>query len=105
MSLKLNFLIMYLFPELRGLIKQNDVGFLALLEHLRYCEVGSFFKNPKHPVWVVGSETHLTGKEISIPINILYPCLCFVSSYLTFSYFVLKEIFVLFQSYFLGRKA
>lgn len=46
--------------KLRGLIKQNDVGFLALLEHLRYCEVGSFFKNPKHPVWVVGSETHLT---------------------------------------------
>ncbi|KAK3912578.1 Ubiquitin carboxyl-terminal hydrolase MINDY-3-like protein [Frankliniella fusca] len=46
--------------KLRGLIKQNEVGFLALFEHLRYCEVGSFFKNPKHPVWVVGSETHLT---------------------------------------------
>lgn len=46
--------------KLCGLIKQNEVGFLALLEHLRYCEVGSFFKNPKHPVWVLGSETHLT---------------------------------------------
>jgi hypothetical protein len=28
---------------------------------LRYCEVGSFLKNPKRPVWVLGSETHLTG--------------------------------------------
>ncbi len=31
-----------------------------MLEKLRYCEVGSFLKNPKYPVFVLGSETHLT---------------------------------------------
>ncbi|XP_066599876.1 ubiquitin carboxyl-terminal hydrolase MINDY-3 homolog [Prorops nasuta] len=46
--------------RLRGIDKQNTVGFLTLLEHLRYCEVGTFLKNPSHPVWVLGSETHLT---------------------------------------------
>ncbi|XP_024937967.1 ubiquitin carboxyl-terminal hydrolase MINDY-3 homolog isoform X2 [Cephus cinctus] len=46
--------------KLRGIDKQNSVGFLALLEHLRYCEVGTFLKSPSHPVWVLGSETHLT---------------------------------------------
>ena len=51
----------YWITELRGIDCQSEVGFLALLEHLRYCEVGSFLKNPKHPVWVMGSETHLTG--------------------------------------------
>jgi hypothetical protein len=48
------------YTELRGIDKQSAVGFLALLEHLRYCEVGSFLKNPINPVWVLGSETHLT---------------------------------------------
>jgi hypothetical protein len=57
--------------ELRGIDCQSEVGFLALLEHLRYCEVGSFLKNPKHPVWVMGSETHLTG----IWVMHLY-CMC-----------------------------
>lgn len=46
--------------KLLGIEKQNSVGFLAYLEHLQYCEVGSFLKSPKHPVWVLGSETHLT---------------------------------------------
>lgn len=46
--------------ELRGIDKQNPVGFLALLEHLCYCEVGSFLKSPSHPIWVLGSETHLS---------------------------------------------
>lgn len=46
--------------KLRGIEQQGEVGFLTLLERLRYCEVGSFLKNPKYPVWVVGSETHLT---------------------------------------------
>lgn len=27
---------------------------------MRYCEVGGFLKSPSHPVWVLGSETHLT---------------------------------------------
>ncbi|EFN79817.1 ubiquitin carboxyl-terminal hydrolase MINDY-3 homolog [Harpegnathos saltator] len=46
--------------KLRGIDKQNTVGFLALLEHLRYCEVGTFLKSPSHSIWVLGSETHLT---------------------------------------------
>lgn len=32
------------------------------MEHLRYLTVGSFYKNPIHPIWVLGSETHLTGR-------------------------------------------
>lgn len=54
------FIISLLISELRGIDKQNSVGFLALLEHLRYCEVGTFLKSPSHPVWVLGSETHLS---------------------------------------------
>ncbi|KAK9505298.1 hypothetical protein O3M35_009386 [Rhynocoris fuscipes] len=46
--------------KLKGIQQQSKVGFLTLLEHLRYCEVGSFLKNPINPVWVLGSETHLT---------------------------------------------
>ncbi|KAK0089689.1 hypothetical protein PV325_006112 [Microctonus aethiopoides] len=46
--------------KLRGIDKQNAIGFLAFLEHLRFCEVGTFLKSPSHPVWVLGSETHLT---------------------------------------------
>ncbi|XP_017772432.1 PREDICTED: protein FAM188A homolog isoform X1 [Nicrophorus vespilloides] len=46
--------------KLKGLERQSKIGFITLMEHLRYCTVGSFFKNPVHPVWVLGSETHLT---------------------------------------------
>ncbi|XP_058794236.1 ubiquitin carboxyl-terminal hydrolase MINDY-3 homolog [Phymastichus coffea] len=46
--------------KLKGIDKQNAVGFLTLLETLRYIEVGSFLKSPANPVWVLGSETHLT---------------------------------------------
>jgi hypothetical protein len=46
--------------NLRGIQKQSTIGFLTLLEHMRYCEVGWFYKNPKFPVWLLGSETHLT---------------------------------------------
>lgn len=46
--------------ELRGLSQQSDIGFITLMEQMRYCTVGSFYKNPKNPVWVMGSETHLT---------------------------------------------
>lgn len=45
---------------LRGLSQQSDIGFLTLMEQLRYCTVGSFYKNPKNPIWVVASETHLS---------------------------------------------
>jgi len=65
----------YWITELRGIDCQSEVGFLALLEHLRYCEVGSFLKNPKHPVWVLGSETHLTGIA-EWCIHIVYCWMC-----------------------------
>lgn len=45
---------------LQGISEQSDIGFITLMEQLRYCTVGSFFKNPKWPVWVMGSETHLS---------------------------------------------
>ncbi|XP_071803344.1 ubiquitin carboxyl-terminal hydrolase MINDY-3-like isoform X1 [Asterias amurensis] len=46
--------------KMRGITRQTNIGFLTLLENLRYCEVGSFLKNPRQPIWVLGSETHLT---------------------------------------------
>ena len=30
------------------------------MEHLRYCQVGTHLKNPRNPIWVLASETHLT---------------------------------------------
>ncbi|KAL5276184.1 FAM188A family protein [Megaselia abdita] len=46
--------------KLRGINQQAEIGFITLMEQMRYCTVGSFYKNPKNPVWVMGSETHLT---------------------------------------------
>lgn len=46
--------------KLRGIKMQSTIGFLTLLEHLRYCEVGWYLKNPQFPIWLLGSETHLT---------------------------------------------
>ncbi|RZC36356.1 protein FAM188A -like [Asbolus verrucosus] len=46
--------------KLKGLEKQSQIGFITTMEHLRYCTVGSFYKNPMHPVWVLASDTHLT---------------------------------------------
>lgn len=46
--------------KLRGIQQQASIGFLTLLEHMRYCEVGWYLKNPMYPVWLLGSETHLT---------------------------------------------
>ncbi|XP_037938280.1 ubiquitin carboxyl-terminal hydrolase MINDY-3 homolog [Teleopsis dalmanni] len=46
--------------KLRGINEQSDIGFITLMEQMRYCTVGSFYKNPCNPVWVMGSETHLT---------------------------------------------
>ena len=43
-------------------MSQPGVGFLTLLERLHYCTVGWNLKNPLHPVWVLASETHLTGE-------------------------------------------
>mmetsp|Transcript_5506 Transcript_5506/g.8528 ORF Transcript_5506/g.8528 Transcript_5506/m.8528 type:complete len:460 (+) Transcript_5506:917-2296(+) len=45
---------------LRGVPKRPPIGYLSHLEALRYCQVGSFYKKPVYPIWVVGSESHYT---------------------------------------------
>uniref|UniRef100_A0A8C5QW29 Ubiquitin carboxyl-terminal hydrolase MINDY n=1 Tax=Leptobrachium leishanense TaxID=445787 RepID=A0A8C5QW29_9ANUR len=55
--------------KLFGIHSQASVGFLTLMESLRYCKVGYNLKSPKFPIWVIGSETHLTvffTKEVSL---------------------------------------
>lgn len=44
----------------RGISSQPAIGYLSQLESMRYCEVGSYYKSPKFPVWVVGSTGHFT---------------------------------------------
>jgi hypothetical protein len=39
---------------------RSSIGYLSQLEVLRYCSVGSFFKSPKYPIWIVGSTSHFT---------------------------------------------
>jgi hypothetical protein len=45
---------------LKGVEERSDVGFLTKLEALSYCKVGLHLKKPRFPLWVIGSETHLT---------------------------------------------
>ncbi|XP_077453825.1 ubiquitin carboxyl-terminal hydrolase MINDY-3 isoform X1 [Stigmatopora argus] len=55
--------------KLHGIHKQASVGFLTLMESLRYCKVGTYMKSPKFPIWIIGSETHLSvffTKEMSL---------------------------------------
>ncbi|PIK51888.1 hypothetical protein BSL78_11230, partial [Apostichopus japonicus] len=55
--------------KMQGISQQSEVGFLTLLENLRYCEVGSFLKCCRCPIWLLGSETHLTiffTRELSL---------------------------------------
>jgi hypothetical protein len=44
----------------RGISSQPHVGYLSQLEALRYCQVGEFYKNPRYPIWVVGSTSHFS---------------------------------------------
>jgi hypothetical protein len=43
---------------LRGAFQRSSVGYLALFEYYKSCEVGRNLKTPIHPVWVVFSESH-----------------------------------------------
>jgi hypothetical protein len=45
---------------LKGATKQSSVGQLSLFEHYDNLTVGTFFKNPIYPVWVVCAESHYT---------------------------------------------
>jgi len=56
--------------ELRGPNKRNDIGLLSLFEHYKSCEVGSYYKTPKYPIWVVCSESHFSV-IFSIKLEIL----------------------------------
>lgn len=46
--------------RLKGVPAQNEIGFLTLLEALRYSTVGEYYKSPRFPIWVVGSSNHYT---------------------------------------------
>mmetsp|Transcript_14638 Transcript_14638/g.28827 ORF Transcript_14638/g.28827 Transcript_14638/m.28827 type:complete len:532 (-) Transcript_14638:83-1678(-) len=46
--------------KLRGISRRPEIGFFSALEPLRFCEVGKLFKQPRYPLWVVGSATHYT---------------------------------------------
>ena len=43
---------------IKGIHKQSEVGFLTLYEAYGYFQVGSYFKNPKLPIWIICSESH-----------------------------------------------
>ena len=45
---------------LRGVPTKPPVGLLSELESLRYLEVGSYYKQPAHPIWVVASDSHFS---------------------------------------------
>jgi hypothetical protein len=45
---------------LRGIPHKCDTGYLTHLEALRYCQVGTFYKQPSVPIWVVGSSQHFS---------------------------------------------
>lgn len=43
---------------LQGIQECPVVGFLSALEPLKLCEVGRFLKQPRFPLWVLGTSTH-----------------------------------------------
>eukprot|EP00602_Paraphysomonas_sp_CaronLab_P009261 CAMPEP_0185036198 /NCGR_PEP_ID=MMETSP1103-20130426/28780_1 /TAXON_ID=36769 /ORGANISM="Paraphysomonas bandaiensis, Strain Caron Lab Isolate" /LENGTH=580 /DNA_ID=CAMNT_0027573637 /DNA_START=29 /DNA_END=1771 /DNA_ORIENTATION=- len=45
---------------LKGVPHRPQVGYLSHLEALRYCQVGSYYKTPEFPVWVIGSSSHFS---------------------------------------------
>lgn len=55
---------------LKGIVSRCDVGLLSLFEHYNSCEVGTYLKTPRYPIWVVYSESHFsvlfcTKKELT----------------------------------------
>ncbi|XP_013399947.1 probable ubiquitin carboxyl-terminal hydrolase MINDY-4 [Lingula anatina] len=45
---------------LKGIHARSDIGLLSLFEHYKSCEVGTFLKTPRFPIWVVCSESHFS---------------------------------------------
>ena len=71
-----------------GVQARSDIGYLTILESLNYCEVGSNYKSPVFPIWVVGSTSHfsvLFGDEVSSSfargsnLNLVSTVRCYVS--------------------------
>lgn len=46
--------------SLRGVPAPSTIGFLTLLEWYKNLEVGSYYKAPAYPVWVVCCESHFS---------------------------------------------
>jgi len=44
----------------QGIQRRPVIGYLSLLESMRYLEVGSYYKTPQFPIWVIGSTSHFT---------------------------------------------
>ncbi|XP_076439411.1 putative ubiquitin carboxyl-terminal hydrolase MINDY-4 [Babylonia areolata] len=45
---------------LRGVSARSDIGLMSLFEHYKSCQVGTYLKTPKYPIWVVCSESHFS---------------------------------------------
>lgn len=45
---------------LKGIPKRCDIGLLSLFEHYDSIKVGTFFKCPRFPVWMICSESHFS---------------------------------------------
>ncbi|ESO97147.1 hypothetical protein LOTGIDRAFT_143419, partial [Lottia gigantea] len=45
---------------LKGISSRSEIGLLSLFEHYKSCQVGTFYKTPKYPIWVVCSESHFS---------------------------------------------
>lgn len=73
---------------LHGIPKQSTIGFLTIMEYLRYCEVGWHLKNPKYPIWILASETHLTVFFSKVSLN-------FTNFYHLSPYLTIKETFLI----------
>jgi len=46
--------------QCHGIQNRPAIGYLSILESLRYCEVGGYYKSPLFPILVVGSTSHFT---------------------------------------------
>lgn len=44
--------------SVHGVPRQSEIGFLTRMEKHGHIEVGSYYKNPKLPIWVIQSESH-----------------------------------------------
>lgn len=46
--------------RLKGLSGRSDIGLMSLYEHYKSCQVGTYYKTPRFPIWVVCSESHFS---------------------------------------------